>query len=153
MTPDFRDILTIFNSHGVEYLLVGGYATGAHGHSRYTRDFGPWALGTDDNAARVADAVREFGFDVAGLSADTFTSGVRTKVIQMGREPNRIEILTAIDGVSFVDCRPRALAVEWDGVTVPVIGRDDLLANKRASGRPQDLADVAALEAVIAAGG
>ncbi len=151
LTPDFRDLLTIFSSHRVEYLLVGGYAVGLHGHSRYTKDLDIWVQGDAANAARVAEAIREFGFDVAGLSADTFASGVRTKVVQMGITPNRIEIITSIDGVSFADCYPRRVELEWDGLEVPTISRDDLLANKLASGRPQDLADVDALRRVIAA--
>jgi len=151
LTPDFQDLLTIFNSHKIEYLLVGGYAVISYGHVRATKDFDVWVLGTEDNAARVTEAIREFGFDVPGLATDTFTSGVRTKVIQMGVAPNRIEILTAIDGVSFVDCYPRRVTVDWDGLEVPVISRDDLLANKAASGRPQDLADIDALRRVIAA--
>ena len=91
LTPDFHDLLRIFNSHGVEYLLVGGYALGAHGFVRYTKDIDLWVLGTEANAAKVAAAVARSGFDVAGLSADTFTSGVRTRVVQMGRAPNRAE--------------------------------------------------------------
>ena len=106
LTPDFRDLLTLFNSHGVEYLLVGGYAVISYGHVRATKGIDLWVHGTDANAANVAAAVAEFGFDVGGMSADSFASGVRTKVVQMGVAPNRIEIITSIDGVSFVDCNP-----------------------------------------------
>ena len=148
LTPDFRDLLTIFNSRGVEYLLVGGYAVISHGYVRATKDIDLWVLGTETNAAKVAAAVAEFGFDVPGMTADTFASGVRGKVVRMGRPPNQIEILTEIDGVSFVDCHPRRVEVEWDGLTIPVISRPDLLANKLASGRPQDLADLDALRRV-----
>ena len=151
LTPDFRDLLTIFNSHGVEYLPVGGYAICLHGAVRNTKDMDVWVLGSEENAEKVAEAIREFGFDVAGMSADTFASGRRTKVVQMGVSPNRIEVLTSIDGVSFPDCYERRVVLDWDGVEVPTIGRDDLLANKAASGRPQDVADIDALHRIIAA--
>jgi hypothetical protein len=96
-----------------------------------------------DNAEKLIRVLRAFGFGALDLSADDFL--IENQVVQLGREPIRIDLLTGLDGVSFSDCRDRAITVDVDGLQVPFISRDDLLKNKRTSGRPQDLADVDAL--------
>ena len=120
---------------------------------RATGDSDIWVVGSERNAAKVTAAVSELGFDVPGLTDEKFTSGNRGKVVQKGRLPLRIDVITIVDGVSFEDCYERKVTEEWDGLRVPLISRDDLLRNKTASGRPKDLADVDALERVPAGPG
>ena len=145
LNPDFRDILLLFNAHRVEYLLVGAYALAVHGVPRATGDIDLWIWTKPDNAKRVWSALAEFGAPLEQLApADLETQGI---VFQIGIAPRRIDILTSIDGVVFDDAWSRKIEVEIEGLTVPVLGRDDLIKNKRASGRPKDLADLAWLQA------
>lgn len=145
LEPDFRDMLVAFNRAGVEYIVVGAYALAAHGISRATRDFDLWVRGTPENADRVLSALAAFGAprDVASKS-DLLDPNI---VIQIGVEPLRIDIMTDISGVAFDEAQAASLRVEADGVAMPVLGRAQLLANKRASGRKQDLLDIKSLEA------
>lgn len=144
LDPDFSEFIALLLGNEVAFLVVGGYAVAAHGHPRYTGDLDLWILVDRDNADRLIDALKAFGFASLGLSADDFL--VDDQVVQLGREPIRIDILTGLDGVRFDDCASRSVKVEIDGMSVPFISREDLLANKRASGRAQDLADVEALD-------
>lgn len=144
MNRDFSDMLSALNDEGVEYLVVGGYAVGAHGLPRATKDIDIWVRPTAENAARVFRALARFGAPSHGLTiADLVTKGT---VYQIGVPPQRIDILTAIDGVEFNEAWPERVSSDLGGVPAPVIGRSALVRNKRASGRPQDLADVARLE-------
>lgn len=137
---DFREFLQSLNDHGVEYLVIGGHAVAFHGYPRATADLDVWVAVHPDNAARLVSALRHFGFDLPELNTDLFLRPDR--VVRMGVPPNRIEIQTGIDGVNFEDCRPRGIASELDGVRIPFISLEDLKANKRASGRNKDLADL-----------
>jgi hypothetical protein len=145
LPPDFRDLLRAFSAHQVRYLVVGAYAVAAHGHPRATKDLDVWVEPSAENAARVLAALREFGAPLQGLTVeDLMTPGV---TYQIGLPPLRIDVLTALDGVPefAVAWRHRRPAV-LDGFRVATLGRRELLENKRAAARPQDLADVAALE-------
>lgn len=138
--PDFKEFVGYCERHEVRYLIVGGYAVGFHGHVRYTKDLDIWIEATPQNAKRVLHALDEFGFASVGLTeADFLEPG---SVIQLGYPPNRLDLLTQPDGVTFVDCWSARETVDLDGVTANVIGFDDLVANKRASGRARDLADI-----------
>lgn len=144
LNPDFREFLKSLNDAKVEYLLIGGFAVGYHGYPRATSDLDVWIAISPDNARRVVAALREFGFGAPDLKEDLF---LREKLIfRMGVEPIRIEISTKIDGVVFEECWSRRIAGEMDGLPVPIISRQDLLKNKRASGRHKDLDDVEQLE-------
>lgn len=136
-------MLSALSEEGVEYLLVGAYALAVHGHPRATGDIDIWVRPTPENAGRVLRAVARFGAPLRDLSAaDLATSGT---LFQIGVPPRRIDLMTSIDGVEFDAAwtgRLQALVGDHD---VPVIGKPDLVRNKRATGRPQDLADVAAL--------
>lgn len=144
MSPDFLDLLREFASAEVRSLVVGGYAVGAHGHPRATKDLDVWVDASPDNAPRVIAALRAFGAPLMGLSvADLSAPG---KGLIIGVPPMRIDIITAIDGITFEQAWPHRVLLRLDTVETYVIGRDDLLTNKRASGRAQDLADVEALE-------
>jgi len=125
-------------SSEVEYLIIGGYAVNFHGFSRATADLDIWIDNSSKNADRLARVVRQFGF--ANAKAEDFLQP--GKIIRMGVPPVRLEILTSISGVDFRDCYTRKIDVDWDGVQVPVIHRDDLIKNKQASGRLKDRLDV-----------
>lgn len=144
LNPDFKELLQLFNDKDIEYLVVGGYAMAAHGYPRYTGDIDLWVLSTQDNAEKILDALREFGFGEVGLKEDDFKKP--QQIIQLGFPPARIDLLTDIDGVTFTDCWPKRLVLDLDGVLVPVIGKSDLIRNKEASNRLQDRADLEKLQ-------
>ena len=102
LPQDFRDFLRLLNSHKVEYLLIGGYVVGYHGYPRATGDIDIWIAMHPENAIKMVEVLKMFGFDVLGLSADIFLK--EGHVIRMGCSPIRIEILTTISGVQFDEC-------------------------------------------------
>jgi hypothetical protein len=143
LNRDYNDILSALSAEGVEFLIVGAYAVGAHGIPRATGDIDIWVRPTRENASRVMRALKQFGAALLDLTeADLATEHT---VFQMGVAPSRIDVITGISGVSFDQAWPARITVAIEGLTVPVIGRDDLLRNKAASGRPKDLADLVAL--------
>lgn len=143
LNPDFRDMLSGFNAARVEYLVVGAYALAVHGVPRATGDIDLWIRPTSDNAQRVWRALAEFGAPLDGLSTDDLIQP--GMVVQLGLAPQRIDVLTSIDGVDFAEAWREQVRVPLDGLEIPVISRRHLLANKRATGRPQDLADISRL--------
>jgi hypothetical protein len=143
LPDDFSAFLRLLNAHRVEYLVVGGYAVGFHGYPRATVDLDVWIEMSSENAARVVDAVRAFGFDLPSLTPQLFTRP--TTIVRFGLPPFRIEIMTTIDGVDFEACRRNAVTFDAGGTPLPVISLDDLKRNKRAAGRYKDLADLDAL--------
>jgi predicted nucleotidyltransferase len=125
-------------------MIVGGYAVGIHGHPRYTGDLDIWLLPSKENAERIIQSIQELGFDSLPITiADLQTEGM---VIQLGCPPLRIELLTSIDGVTFKECYPNRKVVTIDGLQVAFIGYQDLLKNKKASGRHQGLGDIENLQ-------
>ncbi len=143
LDPDFKEFVESFIANDVRFLIVGGYAVAAHGLPRYTGDLDAWIWVSPENAERVLHSLEAFGFSGLGLTEDDFVQP--DSVIQLGYPPYRIDILTSIEGVEFDDAWSHRVIVAIDNLEVPFIGRDDLLANKRAAGRPQDIADVARL--------
>ena len=144
MNPDFRDLFAALNAAGARYLLVGGYAVAFHAEPRFTKDLDVWTEPTPANAPRVHEALQAFGAPLQDLAAgDLARPGL---VFQMGVPPNRIDIVTSIDGVEFGDAWPGHVDTTYGDQAVPVIGRVELIRNKRASGRPQDLLDLEILE-------
>lgn len=145
MLADFRDLLTAFVAAGVRFLVVGAHAVAAHGVPRVTADLDIWIEATPENAARVWTALKEFEAPLARLrvSEDDFCKP--DQVVQFGLPPYRIDILTSISGLAFSEAwNGRSDATLFE-VPVPFIGRDDLIRNKRASGRPKDFHDIEAL--------
>jgi hypothetical protein len=144
---DFRDLLAEFNAHGVEYLVVGAHALAAHGHVRATKDLDVWVRPEPVNAKRVLEALRSFGAPLHDLSdADLSTPGV---VFQIGVPPLRIDVLTAIDGVTFDEAWPDRMRTDFADIPVDVLSKHHTIQNKRASGRTQDLADIERLEGTV----
>lgn len=143
LDPNFGDLLTCLNSAGARYLLVGGYAVNYHGHHRNTKDLDLWIAVDAGNADRVASALRAFGFSARTVRGSMFRN--KGTSYTFGPEPFRVDILTQPDGVEFDACYGRRVEARIDGIHVPVIALTDLLTNKAASGRPQDLGDVETL--------
>ena len=143
LNGDFKEFAELLNAKGVEYLVVGGYALAAHGHPRYTGGIDFWVRPAAGNLARLLEALQDFGCGSLGLSADDF--GVDT-VVLLGQPPRRVDLLTAIDGVTFDECFARREQVEVDGVSLNAIGLEDFKSNKRASGRLKDLAYLESLD-------
>ncbi len=141
---DFRDLFAELNAAGAEYLLVGGYALAVHGLPRFTKDLDVWVRASPDNARRVHAALERFGAPMGELGVrDLESEGI---VFQIGIPPNRIDVLTAIDGVSFSGAWAERVPAPYGDVAVTVISRRHLVQNKRATGRPQDALDADALE-------
>jgi len=144
MNPDFLDLLRAFTAAEVRFLIVGAYALGVHGRPRATKDIDVWVEASASNACRIIEALRDFGAPLMGLTErDITTPGIG---LQIGVEPGRIDVLTAITGVRFEDAWESRIEADFDDVRCGVIGLQDLLKNKRAAARPQDLVDVATLE-------
>lgn len=139
-SKDLREFVALLNSRKIKYLLVGGYAVAYHGLPRYTEDIDFLIETTPENASLVAVAVNDFGFANLGLKPDDFLAP--ENVIQLGRAPNRIDLLTSVTAVSFEEAWKSKVQTELDGLPVWVISKDLLVRNKLATGRRQDLADV-----------
>lgn len=145
LNPDYRDILFIFAEEEVEYLLVGAYALAAHGHPRATGDIDLWVHPENDNAGRVMKALARFGAPLSQVDEHDFSDP--DVVFQIGIAPRRIDLLTSISGVlDFERAWIDRVVIEIEGIPVPVLSRRHMIVNKRATGRPQDLADLAWLE-------
>lgn len=143
-SPDFREFVALLNKHEVKYMVVGGYAVGIHGHPRYTGDLDIWLLPERENAEKILQVINEFGFgSLAIKEADLIKEDT---VIQLGYPPLRIDLLTNIDGVEFDECYLNRMIFEIDKLPVNFISYTDLIKNKRASGRHQDLGDIENLE-------
>jgi hypothetical protein len=140
LPPDFKEFLRLLNESKVEYLLVGGYAVSYYGYVRATADMDVWIASNADNAARVVKALREFGFDLPASVAELFLKP--DNVARMGTPPFRIEMLTSVSGIEFVDAYAERVTDTIDGVAVSIISLRHLKLNKKASGRLKDLADL-----------
>ena len=143
MNRDFVDMLSALSEAEAEFLVVGAHALAAHGHPRATGDLDIWVRSSGENADRVWAALVEFGAPLSDLSREDLQQD--DIVFQIGVPPSRIDLLTSISGVTFDDAWAGRLEVQIEGLVVPVLGRAALIANKRASGRPKDIADLAAL--------
>jgi len=140
LPTDFRAFLRLLAEHGVEYLVVGGYAVSFHGYPRTTGDLDVWVHRAPANARRLVEALGAFGFDVPELTPELFLEPDR--IVRMGHPPLRIEVLTTIDGVDFETCYSTRREATLDGVLVSLIDLEGLKQNKRASGRTKDLNDL-----------
>lgn len=144
LPPDFKEFLRLLNAERIEYLLVGGYAVGFHGYPRPTGDLDIWIATDSANVDRMVAVISKFGFASAGATRELFLDP--RNIVRMGVPPVRIEIMNTISGVAFAECHARRIDAVIDGVSVPIISRSDLLANKRAAGRPKDIADAEELD-------
>lgn len=144
---DFADMLQQLRRARAEYLVIGGWAVAFHGHQRMTKDIDIFINPTLENARRVIQALTAFGAPMKNVSERDLS---RNRVIfQVGVAPVRIDITTLADGITFEEARAGAIEFQIGRLRVPVIGLKALLKNKKASGRPQDLADVVALKKLV----
>lgn len=144
LNQDFKEFIQSLNDNQVRFLIVGGYAVAFHGHPRYTKDIDIWIEISRQNAERVVNALTQFGFASLNLAADDFLEpGI---VLQLGYPPNRIDLLMGLVGVDFATCYANRIQRDIEGVILPFIDLENLILNKRASGRLQDLADIENLQ-------
>src|ERR1700733_6556647 len=137
--PDFSDLLSALNAAGAEFLVVGAHAVMVYTSPRYTKDLDIWTRPSRENARRVRAALQAFGAPLADLSEeDLATEGT---IFQIGVAPNRIDVITTVDALDFAACFARATRTSYGGVPIRVLAKDDLLINKKAVGRPQDIVD------------
>jgi hypothetical protein len=141
-SPHYKELLQLLNEFDVEYLIVGGYAVMKYGEPRFTKDLDVWVHNSPQNSLRVVRALTKFGapLEQNGISAETFTG--KHVVYQIGVAPVRIDILTEITGVEFIDAWRKKVAGMIFGVPVHFISLDDLMVNKQALGRSSDLKDL-----------
>jgi predicted nucleotidyltransferase len=143
---DYLDILEIFLAENVQFMIIGGYAVGLWGHPRATKDLDLWIWANSENAVKVVKALKIFGAPMDDISEKDFEKeGI---VFQIGVEPVRIDITTTIEGIHFEEAYPNMQNADINGMKVPLISIEDLIKNKKASGRLQDLADNERLEKI-----
>ena len=145
LSKDSREFLESLNFRGIEYVIVGAHSLALHGRPRYTGDLDILVRATPENAAKLVDLLNHFGFADSGFKESDFTQ--LGQLIQLGRAPNRIDLLTSITGVTADEAFASKVQAELDGVPVFILSKDALIRNKRAVGRPQDIADLSTLEA------
>ena len=144
LSRDFKEFIELLNAHNVKYLIVGGYAVAFHGYPRYTKDLDVWIELSLENADKILEALEKFGFGSLDLKLEDFLED--DQIIQLGYPPNRINILTTFKDLKFEDCYKARIDVEIQGLHINFIDIESLKKNKRATGRPQDLADAENLE-------
>jgi predicted nucleotidyltransferase len=147
LNKDYKEMLQCLLEENVRFLLIGAYALAVHGFPRATKDIDFFVWATPENAANLIRALAKFGAPLHDVSESDFSKeGV---IFQIGNSPRRIDIVTRIDGIGFEQAYARRKTLTVEGLHVPVISLEDLITNKRASGRMQDLADVEKLEAEL----
>ena len=146
LQKDLREFIELLSSREVECIVVGGHAVAFHGHPRFTGDIDFLIRPTIDNARRVMEALQAFGFSHLSLTAEDLT--IPDLVVQLGRPPNRIDLMTSISGVAFDEAWAGKESAELDGLPVFLLGREALLKNKEAAGRDKDLADLSRLRVI-----
>ena len=145
LPQDFKEFLSILNSHKVDYLLIGGYAVGYYGYPRATNDMDIWISIDSGNAKKMVSVLQDFGLKTPDISTDLFLE--KGNIVRLGIPPMRIEIINQISGVSFDDCFPKRVIDQIDGIRINFIGLGELKVNKKASGRFKDLDDLENLPA------
>src|SRR6267378_3600540 len=138
LSNDLREFLESLNSRGVDYVVVGAHSLAFHARPRYTGDLDILVRATHENAVKIVDLLNQFGFADTGFKESDFTES--EQLIQLGRPPNRIDLLTSISGVPSDEAFATRVSAELDGIPVFVLSKNALIRNKRAVGRPQDLA-------------
>ena len=143
LDSDIKDFIDLLNKHEIEYLLVGGYAVIYYKVQRYTRDIDFFIRPVKPNAEKMLLVMQEFGMGSLGLTADDFLDDL---IIQIGFEPNRIDILKSVSGLEFIECyKNREIAALEDGTQLNIISKDDLIKSKLAAGRDKDKYDISEL--------
>jgi len=139
-SKDFKEFIQLLNKNQVEYLVIGGYAVGFHGHPRYTGDIDIWINPSDKNVKKLPKVLIDFGFTPENFNPSDFKS--KEKIVRIGFPPFRIDLMVSIDGVQFENCYPNRVEIKLDDVNVNFIGFDDLVKNKKACNRTKDQLDL-----------
>jgi hypothetical protein len=147
LEADFKDMIKIFLEEQVRFLLVGGISINIYGFIRATKDLDLWVETSKENAEKIIKALAEFGAPMHNIFVQDFEK--EGTVFQIGVEPIRIDIITEVTGLKFVEAFQNAKIMEIDNINIPVISLSDLIKNKKATGRLQDLADVERLENIL----
>lgn len=146
LTQDYQDIIELFNKHNVKYLIAGAYAMSKVGYSRSTYDIDLWVDKTEENATNIYNALAEFGVPFE-IEPKNFLEA--NSVLQIGIEPNRIDILTDIDGLTFDDAWSNKQVAVFDTLEAFTLEINDIIKNKKASNRPKDRLDLVQLEELV----
>ncbi|MBU2444407.1 MAG: nucleotidyltransferase [Bacteroidetes bacterium] len=144
MNKDFKEFIQSLNDNKVKYLVVGGYAVAFHGYPRYTKDLDIWIWINESNIQKLLKAITDFGFEDLNLKAEDFLD--RESVVQLGYPPNRIDLIGELIGVDFETCYENMVKITIDNVEMNFIDLENLVKNKKALGRHQDLADLENLQ-------
>lgn len=147
LSPDFQDLINCLTSHDVEFLIVGAHALAFHGVARYTEDLDVWVDRTESNASKVQAALAEFGIPISDAVARALLE--ERRMLRFGVAPTKIEILNFLDGCEFPTAFDRARSERIGGTPVRILGLEDYVATKRASGRPKDASDLTLLRSAI----
>ncbi len=144
LNEDYRDMLHALSDEKVRFILIGAYALAAHGYPRATMDMDIWVMPSPDNAEAVLRALRRFGAPLHNLTKEDLQKD--GTIFQIGVAPRRIDIITAASGLEFEPAYQNSIPMDIDGIEVRIPSIDDLIINKKATGRTRDLADAEALE-------
>jgi hypothetical protein len=144
LKKDFKEFVELLNAAGVKYVVAGGYAVAYHGFPRYTKDIDFLIEPSAENAKQVLIVLGRFGLGSLNIELDDLARS--DKIVQIGVEPNRIDLFTTLDGVTFDEAYDSRQQIVVDGLPISFLSKPLLVRNKRIVGRPQDLADVARIE-------
>ncbi len=144
LNADLREFIELLNSRGVEYVIVGAHSLAFHARPRYTGDLDILVRPSRENAAKLVSLLTDFGFGKGDFAETDFTAP--DQMVQLGRAPNRIDLLTSISGVAIDDAFATRVSAEMEGLPIFVLSKELLIQNKRTVGRAQDLADLESLE-------
>lgn len=144
LNPDFKDMLSCLRDEKVDFIVVGAYALAAHGFPRATGDIDIWVRSDAENARKVIRALGKFGAPLSDVSEDDFA--IPERVLQIGVEPSRIDLLTSIDGVEFDEAWEEKISITIDKLDIHVLSKGHLIRNKLAAGRDKDQGDIVWLE-------
>lgn len=143
-SKDFEEFIKLLNENNVRYLIVGGYAYAIHAEPRYTKDLDIFYELSDENGSKLLSTLQQFGMESLGLTVEDFTA--QGRIIQIGHEPLRIDLINEIDGVNFRNAWANREVSNYGKQSIYVISKSDLIRNKKASGREQDILDAKKLE-------
>ncbi|MFO7979810.1 MAG: nucleotidyltransferase [Candidatus Aminicenantes bacterium] len=141
---DYQEFLKLLNKHKVKYCIIGAYAVAFYAKPRYTKDMDIFVEPTVDNAKKILEVLKEFGFGDLSITLDDLTR--EGNIFQLGYEPVRIDLLTKMEGLQFQEVWTNRVTGDYGSEKVNFIGLDDLIKNKRISGRPSDKVDIELLE-------
>jgi predicted nucleotidyltransferase len=150
LNEDYKEMLQCLSDEKVKFLLVGAYAMAAHGYPRATMDIDIWVMPTPENAQAVIRALRRFGAPLQGLTIEDLQKD--DTIFQIGVAPRRIDILAGASGLKFEEALLHSMEIEIEGIKVHIPSIEDLIRNKKATGRTKDLADAEALESLLHSG-